>query len=524
MKGPALWAAGYAWGTGAAAMGSLYKAAHLVAAWVLQSSRALAADAWLAVWAAYPAWGVLGALAASAAFAWEAVQVSQKRQRSRRALAAALAVCAAVGGAARLWSPASWGAVLALAVLATAIGGRLSATLSQWAADAQALATGGEAPQRLEAGSSAGGAALALFDTAQAALVKITAVVATLWALGSLAPPLIDGAGVRWLELAAAGGMGASLVCGLLYLASLRQLVLKAQFEEAGVEIGPGYWLTPPKRLGAVLLGVVLVATLLPSDVSPLHIRNFNRWMESFTEWVGPLFVPSARARRIESGGGLVERIAERFADGLLLLLTWMQGRGPLQRVVQIALFTAVAMGIWRLYYRDRKPLRPSRGVGTLPLGVGWLWAEIQRMARRLLAWLGIRVGIMERGQETAQLLGEGGGARRPRVGLARLPADVIEIYLHVLDRLAQRGFPRIASETPLEYLARWEQRSAAPSPSGFSVLTRLFLDVRYGGKAPGPRAVEEARRAASATLRIWRRTGWARRLRFWLGRERKEP
>src|SRR5690606_25698242 len=107
-------------------------------------------------------------------------------------------------------------------------------------------------------------------------------------------------------------------------------------------------------------------------------------------------------------------------------------------------------------------------------------------------------------------------GPRRGFWSAARLPDSVIPIYLHVIDRLGERGLRRQPSETPLEYLRRWRKRSKRPDERGLPVLTRLFLLVRYGGKPQQSSMIAEARRAAILPLRGWWREVLHARVRSW--------
>jgi len=513
--------AGFAAGAGLAAAGSFHQAGRFVSAIVLQSSRAWRAEEWLEVWAAFPVWAVVVQVGAAAGFARAAERVVAQRLRAKDVVWAAALLLFAVGGAAWLWSGVAWGTVLAVTASSLVAGSWLAAALGRCTLDARALAGDESAAHRWGLPGRAR-TSDELLGVAQAVVIRTALAVAAAWALGSLAPPLVRGAGVKGLELAGAAGSAVCLACGLLYLSGLRQVLLKAQLEGMGVQVSSRYWLSPPKALGAAISGIVLLGVLLPSDVSPVHIRDFNRWMESFTDFVGPYLVPGARARRA-GGLGVTERLAQSLTDALFASLSSNRGGERLWTVLQLVLLSALAVGAWRVFRRrDRKPLRPSRGVGTVPLGIGWLLAELKRALHRLLVWFGIRLGDASDLAAGPAGSREGLGARRLRVSLARLPADVIRIYLHVLERLGERGLPRAASETPLEYLARWEKRSAVNDPEAFPALTHLFLDARYGARPQGPEALARARRAASATLRGWRRSGWARRVRSWMDGRRR--
>lgn len=567
----ALWGAGFGAAAGVAVAGSVHQVMHLLAGVVLQSSRAAAADQWLAAWSAFPAWGVVTALAAPVLCAAMASGVALKRLSRRGAIGTTVALLVSLGVAAWLWSPSSWVAVVLAHGAAAVSAAWLSAHLARWAAEtgdgarnweqqvhaapeaqpvpsAQPAHPGQPAqlarpvqpahstrpahpahaaqhsqPAQPVQPAQAAQAPAQAAQAAQAVVLNVALAIAAVWAVASVVPGLVEGAAVRWLELAATAGVGVSLACGFLYLSGIRQLHAKAQFEAAGVEVSPGYRLALPRPAVLVMAGAVLVALLLPSDISPLHVRDFNRWMESFTDFVGPYLVPSARVRRVDARDGAIGRIAEYVSSMLDPGAGGPGSRRRLRMLIQLVLLSLVAFGVWRIFRRDKKTLRPGRSLHKMPLGIGWLLAEIKRAVKRLLAWIGIDTGFVGNRAGDSGSFAASTGMLRPRSRLKRLPADVVRIYLHVLEWLGQKGLPRMASETPLEYLARWERRSDERDPGALPALTHLFLDARYGVREPAPGAVQRARRAASLTLRSWRRVSWARRFRSWFGRRRDD-
>lgn len=74
-------------------------------------------------------------------------------------------------------------------------------------------------------------------------------------------------------------------------------------------------------------------------------------------------------------------------------------------------------------------------------------------------------------------------------------------IYLDVLARMSRRGMLRRESETPLEFLGRLNDQSAAGNGS-LSRLTDLYLAERYAGRRPTATILDEARRAGADALR----------------------
>ena len=297
--------------------------------------------------------------------------------------------------------------------------------------------------------------------------------------------------------------------------------MIESELEAAGVKIDPGFWRSPPRFLVAAVIAVVCLAALLPSDLSPLHIRDFNLWMEALTDRIGPLLVPAAR---VDRGGhdGIFARLADAASRALLAHARQTSAQGSLGTVARVVLLGVGVALVSRLFRQKPKPLKPSAAVGSMPYGFRWLMLEVRRALLRLLA----RFGWYENAG-AAHVGGRGAaaaGLRRPRMRLSRLPSNVILIYLHVIDRLGERGLARRPSETPLEFLKRWRERSHAPDDRGLPALTRLFLAVRYGGSVQQDEMLQGARRAASAALRGWRRDALAARLRTWSrGRQRDE-
>ena len=489
-----LYAAGFAFGIAVCMAGALQGVVNLLALYVLQSTRGASVEVWLQTWEGLPAWGLLVSLVAASLGSWTTVVARTRPDPRRSALALAALLTLTLGGA---WLGGDAWIVIGLGALWQLIAAWwLAARLSRFALDAAGAKTG-------------------IIDSvhqAQGILLSAAGAVVVAWALSSLAPvQLVDS---PWLEAAATFGMIVALVCGVLYLSGLRQRLIESELKAANAKIDPGFWRSPPRFLAVVVIAVVCLAALMPADLSPLHIRDFNRWMESLTDRIGPLLVPSAR---IDRGGqdGLLSRLADVASQAMLVGARQTGTQSPLRIVGQVALFAAGLVTVWRILRRKQRPLEPSIAAGNVPFGFRWLLSEMRQAILRLLArlgWYGKGGMAHPMGAETSAPV-----PRRPRTRLSRLPSNVILIYLHVIERLGERGLARRPSETPLEFLKRWRERSAAPDDRGLPALTRLFLAVRYGGGVQHDELLRGARQAASTALRGWRRDALATRLRSWI-------
>lgn len=488
--------AGCAFGVAAAMAGALQGIVNLFVLYVLQSSRGASVEVWLDRWEGLPAWGILVAWAAAALGAWT-VLADRSRPDPRRAFLGAVVLATLTLIGAWLGGQGAWwiGAVGVAWQLVVAWG--LAGRLSRFALDG------------------------ARWEQAQKILLSSGGAVVGGWALASLAPiQLVD---ALWLEVAAVGGMAVTLVCSTLYLSGLRQLGIARQLREARVQVDAGFWRSPPRPLAALVIVVVCLALLVPADLSPIHIRDFNRWMEALTDRIGPWLVPSARVER--GGDGVLDRLADAASRSLLTQVRETGSTSPSQTIAQVALFVAAAFFVWRVLRRKEKPLTPAVAAGRVPFGFRWLLAEVRRAFLNFLARLGWYVKGAPPSFHEGTVLGVD-GHRRPKVRLSRIPSNVILIYLHVVDRLGERGLVRQPNETPLEYLARWKERSSSPDERGLPTLTGFFLSVRYGGSIQHGEMLRSARQAASTALRGWRREALAARLRSWTrtgGRARED-
>ncbi len=492
----ALYAVGCAIGLAAALGGALQGVVFLLTLYVLESSRGASVEVWLATWRGLPAWGALVASAAALAGGWLASSGALGRPALARLLLVAVFGVAVWLGA---WTEdlTSWlvdGTGLSIQVAA---GWWIAGQLSRWAQEAQQ----GQIPVR-EA-----------VKEARTHLMSVIGGIVFAWALSTVAPVPMP----QW-ELSqgvAVTGMGVGLLSAVLYMVGLQQLWVRAELAAVKARIDPGFWLSPPRWLIVAVAAFVAVAAVLPADPSPVHIRDFNRWMEVLTERIGPWLVPSARLQR-SGGEGIWDRLADIVSETLLPKVLETNSDAPWRLVGQIFLLSVLFLLGWRILRRRNRPMVTSAAVGRVPLGLRWLVQEAGRALKRLLQ----RFGLFARRDAPAAGAGPGRatsiGPRRGFWSAARLPDSVIPIYLHVIDRLGERGLRRQPSETPLEYLRRWRKRSKRPDERGLPVLTRLFLLVRYGGKPQQASMIAEARRAAILTLRGWRREVLLARVRSW--------
>lgn len=478
-------AAGCAFGVAAAVAGALQGMGNLLIVYVLQSSRGVHVELWFEQWKGLPLWGLLLAGMAAALGAWIAV-LDRVRPDPRRALGIVSAIAALTLGGAWWWAEGgvTWPAVAVGVAWQWALAWRLAVRLSR-----RALSGSG-------------------VEEAERILLASSGFVVGAWALSTLEPVRLPGA--AWLEATAVGGMAAAVVCGALYFAGLRRVQIGSELQKAQVRVDARFWRPPPRAFAALVVAAVVFAFVIPSDLVPFHIRDFNRWMEAFTDRIGPWLVPSARIQR-ESDGLLAQ-----LAGALSRAVSPESGRtgqaSPARRIVQALLFVALAAFVWRVLRRKDRPLAPTSPVGRVPMGFRWLLAQVRTAIMRLLARLGWYVRGGPSGWQAAPLADD--RQTRPRRRRFRLPDDVILLYLHVIHRLGERGLARRPSETPLEYLDRWRARSRSPDERGLPTLTRLFLAVRYGGEPQRDEMRRGARKAASNALRGWRREVFTARLR----------
>ena len=327
------------------------------------------------------------------------------------------------------------------------------------------------------------------------------------WAIASLSVAGNPGAGGA---VAVAGG-ALFAVCGIVFVARVHQTAIALELQGEGAKLLPGIE-GGGGRAGAWLLVLpAAVALLLPVNLSPLGLWNFNRWMERFTERVGPLLLPSqAPTRRI--GEGLSRISLDRFLVDLAS--GGRSGDGLSGSLVLLAAaFFAVAFVAWRVFRTPVKGGRPVR-MGRLPVGVRWLYEQIRAFVTQWFArwfrWLGVR-----------PVPGSGAAATTTARRRAGRPvrgdySSVAAIYVEAVERMGRRGLLRRETETPLEYLERYRSRAEAGEGADFGRLTDLYMLERYGEESATAGVLQEARRAAARALRFLSRSKLASAVKSW--------
>lgn len=341
--------------------------------------------------------------------------------------------------------------------------------------------------------------AMAIEDRAKQDLARMLAVLGICWAFVSYVAP--------GQSLSSPGVLGWTsallfVFSAILYLVHLNQLAVAVRLRMEGFAITSYFRSRMPASVTGMIATLALAAALLPANLSPLHLRDANRWMERFTQWIGPLFVP-------RSGPG-------RILVDALQPVVGMTGGGPggvngWATVVQIGLVTALAVFIVRIF-RGRG-YRSTGSVGSTPVGFRWLFLVIKegvlKFAARIVAWFSPR-GATVLTQAAAQARSSVSSRPRSRRKFHTIPG----LYLYVLERMGRRGFSRDHHETPYEFLKRW--RLKVPNGKGMAELTDLFVSVRYAGEGHREDLFLRARKAASQALRGLRQAAIASRLFPW--------
>lgn len=334
------------------------------------------------------------------------------------------------------------------------------------------------------------------------------------WALLSLVLPdvaVVEGSS------AVMGGM-VCVAAALAYLALLNQMRVHEELVDDGVHIDATFRPRPSSAVLRVLGILVLFAALLPANLSPLHLKNFNRWMEVFTERVvGPLLVP-----RHGSARWLGESARQLSVEGALEGLARTGSTNPVEDLLALSLrigvFVLVVYVGWRIFRTSRNTVPGGGGMGSLIMGLKWLYQEVRQWVIQWLIRLGWLGPVKERvnAYDVAGSASSGRSARRGRP----LLSSVVAVYCHVIDRLSHRGLSRHQSETPYEFLARWHQEVPGGDARGMPYLTDLYVAARYEEQRLGSDGLTRARRAASRTLRGWTRAALTARVLGWMKRD----
>lgn len=197
-----------------------------------------------------------------------------------------------------------------------------------------------------------------------------------------------------------------------------------------------------------------------------------HSWVEAYLGREGWVRVDATPAQLRPSHMGTVRQLldsAELFWGRWVIEYSASQQFLLAQRLGQ-------RLGLRSHGYVARRPIKPldRRQAFAIALGVV-LVAVVVSQRRRLTSW------------------------RRQRQAPQASPAEraVVRIYQGLLKRLASAGAPRLASETPHEYLARL-RGSGIEGAAALGRLTDAYASVRYGDVELGPDIVAELRREAS--------------------------
>lgn len=331
------------------------------------------------------------------------------------------------------------------------------------------------------------------------------------WAAASFALPSVAPAEH---PLAVVGGL-LCVPAAFVLLTIFHQVSVNERLAAQGVNLDSTLRSGVPRVNVGFVVGAALIGILLPANLSPFQLRDFNQWMVILTErFLGPLLVPSqGPARGI--GDGLSGLSLQNALEGLERGGSARPAEDLLTLLLQIALFVGVAYFAWRVFRVARHSPQGTPGYGSLLWGLGWLYQQVRGW---VVDWL-TRIGLL--GWKASERLRTSPGtpsvsnerSRRSRPALNTIAA----LYGYVLERMADRGLARRVSETPYEFLGRWRREAPAADESGLPALTRLYVAVRYQERLPGTNSLLEARHAASRALRGWTRAALRSKLFGWI-------
>ncbi len=311
---------------------------------------------------------------------------------------------------------------------------------------------------------------------------------------------------------------GVLCVAGALVLiTALHHASVTERLVSEGVHVAPDFHPAVPSGLVGLVVAVVVLGTMLPANLSPFQLRDFNQWMVILTErFIGPLLVPSqGPARGI--GEGLRGLSMQSALEGLEAGGSSNPAQDLLSLSLQIVLFVGVAYFAWRIFRSVRNAPQGTPGFGSLSWGLRWLYQEVRSWVIDYLT----RIGILG-GKGGSRLLrpknvtvAETDRSKRTRPTLNSVGA----LYRYVLSRLADRGVARRTSETPYEYLRRCQTEAPSLDEKGLPYLTQLYVAVYYQERLSDAAGLREARGAAARALRGWTRAAIRSRLFGWMKR-----
>jgi hypothetical protein len=213
--------------------------------------------------------------------------------------------------------------------------------------------------------------------------------------------------------------------------------------------------------------------------------------------------------------GGLALFLSGQILYGMAFVVARVVA-GPIEWVVDrlnidISVVSEVARNLEGFLQRGSpagtpgsSPLVRILGLAVL-VAIGFLLVRAMRRYRELAGATRTPARALEPEPTTDRVGPRRGIRRRPPRRSRELPADTVRRwYAEALLDLERLGLPKPPSGTPGEYL-RTATAAFPGCADGFTVLTRAYEDVRYGGRMlPGPEIdrLDASRQSAMAALR----------------------
>ncbi|WP_069805374.1 DUF4129 domain-containing protein [Thermogemmatispora onikobensis] len=148
-----------------------------------------------------------------------------------------------------------------------------------------------------------------------------------------------------------------------------------------------------------------------------------------------------------------------------------------------------------RLYERGELEER-HESLWSTALFWGQIWALLQALLRRMQE-------VLLRGRQAASARWR--LQQRARHEATKSLASMRAIYRALLEEARQQGYPRLPSETPLEYRQRLEAKTPLADPR-LGMLTGAYLPARYGRQEPETARMAQLRACWEEVRNRWRR------------------
>ncbi|MGB8648299.1 MAG: DUF4129 domain-containing protein [Anaerolineae bacterium] len=162
------------------------------------------------------------------------------------------------------------------------------------------------------------------------------------------------------------------------------------------------------------------------------------------------------------------------------------------QSILIVAIAAVLFYFLIRIYLQDREGLFRGNPLRRLWNGLRALWLSLWNLRTRLIIHLPHRTALHQPGASvSAPSLWDRWRARTARERVRRL-------YLALLQRAAQSGYPRRPDQTPFEYVTRLEPQLPSEHES-LEKLTEAFVQARYSRRDFAPDQV-------SFLHQIWQR------------------